>query len=253
MPAAFRASDAALVERWRAGDESAREIMMERHERLVHGLARRFAAWGEPYDDLAQVAWIGFLKSLARFDAERAENLSTYCAPFIIGELRRYFRDRVGVVRVPRPVSDLRTRVIRATAELTADGVGPTIPLLAEHLEVSVDEILEALQSDRARSAVSLSVVAESGAEDRGVPSTEDGYDEVEDRLVVGGALAVLDDRDRLVLRLRFTDDLSQSQIAARIGVSQMQVSRILRRACERLRDELGDSYDHRASIGVPG
>jgi RNA polymerase sigma-B factor len=245
MPATSRAaSDAALVERWRNGDEGARTILMERHERLVHGLARRFASWGEPYDDLAQVAWMGFLKSLARFDPERADNLSTYCAPFIIGELRRYFRDRVGAVRVPRPVSDLRTRVVRATAELTEDGVSPSIPRLAEHLGATVEDILEALQSDRARHAVSLSAVGEGDDEDRGVPSTEGGYEAVEDRLLVGGALDVLDDRDRLVLHLRFVEDRSQSEIAVRIGVSQMHVSRLLRRACERLREEFGDGFD---------
>jgi len=251
MPATSRATDAALVERWRNGDEGARDILMERHERLVHGLARRFAAWGEPYDDLAQVAWIGFLKSLARFDPERADNLSTYCAPFIIGELRRYFRDRVGAVRVPRPVSDLRTRVVRATAELTEDGVSPSIPRLAEHLGTSVEEVLEALQSDRARHAVSLSAVNDGDAEDRGVPSTEGGYEDVEDRLLVGSALDVLDDRDRLVLHLRFAEDLSQSEIAVRIGVSQMHVSRLLRRACERLREELGDAFDEGSPLGA--
>ena len=83
----------------------------------MHGLARRFASWGEPYDDLAQVAWVGFLKCLDRFDTERGVALSTYCAPYIIGELRRYFRDRVAAVHIPRPVSDLRTRVTRAAGE----------------------------------------------------------------------------------------------------------------------------------------
>jgi RNA polymerase sigma-B factor len=245
MPASARASDPeiVLVECWRAGDERARDILIARHERLVHGLARRFASWGEPYDDLAQVAWVGFLKCLDRFDTERGVALSTYCAPYIIGELRRYFRDRVAAVHIPRPVSDLRTRVTRAAEELTnREGQSPSIPRLAEYLEVTVEEVLEAIQSDRARTAVSLSALdADGESEDRGVPVNESGYDEVEARLFVAGALDTLDDRDRLVLRLRFEEGLSQSEIAARIGISQMHVSRLLRRACDRIRDELGE------------
>ena len=245
MQASARASDPEilLVERWRAGDERARDILIARHERLVHGLAHRFASWGEPYDDLAQVAWVGFLKCLDRFDTTRGVALSTYCAPYIIGELRRYFRDRVAAVHIPRPVSDLRTRVTRAADELTnRDCQSPSIPRLAEYLEVTVEEVLEAIQSDRARTAVSLSALdADGEAEDRGVPIEEAGYEEVEARLFVAGALDTLDDRDRLVLRLRFEEGLSQSEIAARVGISQMHVSRLLRRACERIRDEIGE------------
>ena len=146
-------------------------------------------------------------------------------------------------MHIPRPVSDLRTRVTRAAEELTnREGQSPSIPRLAEYLEVTVEEVLEAIQSDRARTAVSLSALdADGEAEDRGVPVDESGYDEVEARLFVAGALDTLDDRDRLVLRLRFEEGLSQSEIAARIGISQMHVSRLLRRACERIRDELGD------------
>jgi RNA polymerase sigma-B factor len=149
----------------------------------------------------------------------------------------------VAAVHIPRPVTDLRTRVTRAAEELTnREGQSPSIQRLAEYLEVSVEDVLEAVQSDRARTAVSLSALDVDGeTEDRGVPVDESGYEEVEARLFVADALETLDDRDRLVLRLRFEEGLSQSEIAARIGISQMHVSRLLRRACDRIRDELGE------------
>ena len=224
-------------------DPQLRAALVERYLPLARSIARRYARGAEPLDDLFQVASVGLIKALDRFDPARGVAFSSFAVPTIAGELRRYFRDRVAAVHIPRPVTDLRTRVTRAAEELTnREGQSPSIQRLAEYLEVSVEDVLEAVQSDRARTAVSLSALDVDGeTEDRGVPVDEAGYDEVEARLFMADALETLDDRDRLVLRLRFEEGLSQSEIAARIGISQMHVSRLLRRAFEKIRDELGE------------
>jgi RNA polymerase sigma-B factor len=238
--------DALLIRRWQEdGDTNARDMVIERYDRLIRALAHRFTAWGEPFDDLVQVAWVAALKCMDRFDPDRGIQFSSYLTPFVVGELRRYFRDKVSAVHIPRPVLELRTRVNRAIEELTrTQGASPSIPQLAEYLEVSVEDVLEAVQSDRARIAVSLSPAPEDEDDGRAVPAEEIGYDQVDASLAVASAVHVLDDRDRAILHLRFEEGLSQSAIASRMGISQMHVSRLLRRACEKLRTALHDSED---------
>jgi len=237
------APDELLIRRWRDdGDPEARRLLMQRHEGLVRSLAARFASWGEPFDDLLQVAWIGMLKALDRFEPERGLLFTTYATPTIVGELRRHFRDRTWAVHVPRSIQDLRPRVNRAIEGLSGDlGRSPTIAEIAERSGVSDEEVLEVIHSERARTATSLSAPAGGDESTFDVADDESGYGRVEAQVLLEAAVHTLDERDRRILALRFGHGLSQSQIAAEIGISQMHVSRLLRRAFERLREQLGE------------
>jgi RNA polymerase sigma-B factor len=236
-------ADEQLVRRWRdEGDPEARRALMQRHEGLVRSLAARFTSWGEPFDDLLQVAWIGMLKALDRFEPERGLLFTTYATPTIVGELRRHFRDRTWAVHVPRSIQDLRPRVNRAIEALSGElGRSPTIAEIAERSGVGDEEVLEVIHSERARTATSLSAPAGGDEAALDVADGESGYDRVEAHVLLEAAVHTLDERDRRILALRFGHGLSQSQIAAEIGISQMHVSRLLRRAFERLREELGE------------
>jgi len=241
-------SDRALIERWqRNGDSDARNELVQRYRGLVRAIALRFASRGEPVDDLVQVAWIGMLKAVDLFDLCREVEFSTYATPTITGEIKRHFRDRTWMLRVPRPVQELRTKVHQAIDDLTAgNGAAPTVAQLAEHLDVDEEAVLEALQSDAAKTASPLDIRDDDGESPRGHdPGTFDhGYEECEARMLVGSALDGLPERERLILKLRFEDGLTQSQIATRIGISQMHVSRLLRRSLETLRECVGDVAD---------
>lgn len=240
------ASDRVLIARWQEGqDDEARRLMVARYEGLVRSIAYRYAAWGEPADDLAQVGWVALLKALDRFDLSRDVQFSTYASPTIVGEIRRHYRDRTWLIHVPRAVQELRSRVNLATSVLSREGRSPSTNELAEYLDVSPDEILEAIHSECARHPSSIS--QRRGDDDAPsaleIPADERGFDEIEARMLLDGSLGLLSERDRTIVSLRFGDGLTQSQIAARVGISQMHVSRILRAATETLRahlDEIG-------------
>jgi RNA polymerase sigma-B factor len=233
-----------LIRRWqRSHDPAARRELMQRNEALVRSLAARFTPWGEPFDDLLQVGWIGMLKALDRFDPERGIAFPTYAAPTVVGEIRRHFRDRTWAVHVPRSIQDLRPSVNRTIAQLSSElGRAPTVGEVAGRLGIGEEEVLDVLHSERARTAASLSVPL--GDRDDlaiEVADEERGYAQAEATALLSRAVAALDERDRYILVLRFVHGLSQSQIAAEIGISQMHVSRLLRRSFARLRAGLGD------------
>jgi len=240
-----------LWRRWRdQADQSAREELLHRYMPFARGLATRYRYGREPFDDLLQVAHLGLLNAIDRFDPARGTSFRSYAAPTILGELKRYFRDRVWTVRVPRGAHDLLGRIGPAISRLTADlQRSPSVPEIAELLEVDREEVLDALEAGHSRRALSLDGAhneEEDGGEEAAlldlVGNEDPGFARVDDRLAVSAALPFLDARQREVLRLRFVEDLSQTEIAERIGCSQMQISRILRRTFEQIREAAAES-----------
>ena len=235
-------ADYALLMRYRnGGDDVAREELVERFLPLARQLARRYARPNEPIDDLFQVASMGLLKAIDRFDPERGNAFSTFAVPTIVGELKRYFRDTGWAVHVPRPIQERIGQVNRAINELSRDrGRSPSPHELAQRIGASVEEVLEALEAAKAFDAVSLDMPR--GSDDDGsayadtVGEHDARFEMVEYSAVIEPTMAALPDRDRLILRLRFERDLTQSEIAERLGISQMHVSRIIRRSLDRLR-----------------
>jgi RNA polymerase sigma-B factor len=223
----------------RMPDPDARDEIATRFVPFAEYLARRFVGRGEAIEDLTQVATIGLLNAIDRFDPDRGVQFSTYAAATIVGELKRHFRDKGWSLRVPRRLQELAVRVNRALPELTQTlGRSPTIPELAEHLEVGTDEIAEAMDAVQAYSAASLD--APSG-EDAKSPIDSLGDDDpsiarLDEWSTIAPAVAELSPRDRRVLFLRFFRGLTQSEIADDVGVSQMHVSRILTQTIEKLR-----------------
>ena len=244
-PAPGRArADAELLARYRAGDESVREDVIERFLPLARQLARRYARGNEPLDDLFQVASVGLLKAIDRYDPARGFAFSTFAVPTIVGELKRYFRDTGWAVHVPRPIQDRIVQINRAMTTLAKDlGRSPTTAEIAAVLGCSVEDVVEAIEAAGAYDAVSLETPrnSEDGSGNGGsyaetVGAEDRGYEMVEYAAAIAPAMNAMPPRDRLILRLRFEDDLTQSEIAARLGISQMHVSRIIRRSLARLR-----------------
>jgi RNA polymerase sigma-B factor len=234
----------ALIEDYRAGNEQARDALVERYMPLVRSLAGRYAGRGEPQEDLVQVGSIGLLLAIERFDTSREVQFTTYAVPTIVGEIQRHFRDRAWALHVPRRMKELSVRLSRVTQARTAElGRAPTIAELAEATGAPEDEVVEALQTAEAYSTRSLSQPLGGGADDdtmQDVLGTHDqGFDDVENSVFVEAGLAALDERERRIVELRFLDGLTQSEIAARIGISQMHVSRLLRRALYTMRGRL--------------
>ena len=213
---------------------------------LVRSLARRYSYRGEQLEDLVQIGAIGLIKAIDRFDVNRGVELTTYATPNIIGEIKRHFRDKGWAVRVPRGLQELNIQLSRLIEELTVQlGRSPTIPELAKAAEVEEEEVLEALESGRAYSSLSLSAGA-AGGDDEGeldplesIGTEEHQYEVSEDRAVLAPGFRVLDERERKILHLRFFDGLTQSQIAQQVGISQMHVSRLIRRSLEKIREEI--------------
>jgi RNA polymerase sigma-B factor len=240
-------SDKALLRRYHEqGDLAAREQLIEQYMSLVRSLARRYSYRGEQLEDLVQIGAIGLIKAIDRFDVNRGVELTTYATPNIIGEIKRHFRDRGWAVRVPRGLQELNIQLSRLIEELTvSNGRSPTIPELAKAAGVTDEEVLEALESGRAYSSLSLS--AGSGGHDEdgeldpleSLGTEEHQYEVSEDRAVLAPGFRVLDERERQILHLRFFEGLTQSQIAQQVGISQMHVSRLIRRALEKIRDEI--------------
>jgi RNA polymerase sigma-B factor len=221
-----------------------RDELVEMHLPLVEYLARRFRNRGEPLDDLVQVATIGLIKSVDRFDTERGVEFSTYATPTIVGEIKRHFRDKGWAIRVPRRLQELKLSLTKATAELAQEqGRSPTVAELAGRLGMSEEEVLEGLESANAYAAVSLD--APEGSEEAGsaVADSLGEYDEALERVEYREALKPLLDqlpvREKKILMLRFFGNMTQSQIATQLGISQMHVSRLLARTLVQLREGL--------------
>lgn len=241
-PSRGRVEPLELFKRWRQDkDQSAREELVERFLPLARKLAWRYSGAHEPFDDLFQVASYGLLKALDRFDPERGNAFTSFAVPTIVGELKRYFRDLGWSAHVPRGAQVLAMKIQRAQEELTSStGRSPTVQDLAQYMELSVDDVLEGLEAAAAHHAASLDVPTDDG--DDGTVTLagtfaveETGFTLVEDSQTVAAALQTLTERERHVLLLRFFEDRTQSEIAAALGVSQMQISRILRGAIGRL------------------
>ena len=258
--AAVGENDKALLRRYHEeGDLQAREQLIEQYMSLVRSLARRYSYRGEQLDDLVQIGSIGLIKAIDRFDLERGVELTTYATPNIIGEIKRHFRDRGWAVRVPRGLQELNVQLSKIVEQLTVQlSRSPTIPELAKAAGVEEEEVLEALESGRAYSSLSLSTGG--GSEDgedldplESLGEIEHQYEVSEDRAVLAPGFKVLDERERQILHLRFFEGLTQSQIAQQVGISQMHVSRLIRRALEKIRDEIAaDELDpNRAPIGM--
>jgi RNA polymerase sigma-B factor len=233
-----------LFVRWRVeGDRSAREALAEHYLPLAYKLARRYQGAREPIGDLRQVAAVGLLKSIDRFDVERPNGFVSYAIPSILGELRRYFRDCGWSVHVPRGAQEMALKVEAARRELDAKHTAVTAVLIAEYLELTVEEVSEALEANNAHHAGSLDAPTDDGEESLSIGSTIGSLDPAfaiaEKGADLARASSVLSEREREVLALRFNADMTQSEIGSQLGVSQMQVSRILRRALERLADEM--------------
>jgi RNA polymerase sigma-B factor len=234
-----------LLEAHRAGDATARDRIVERYMPLVRSVASRYGGRGEPLEDLVQVGAIGLVLAIERFDVERGTQFTTYAVPTIVGEIQRHFRDRAWAVHVPRRMKELSLRLTRTIESATADlGRAPTIAELAETIGIDEDEVVEALETYHAYSTRSLSQPLGPGGSDEEtmedvLGETESGYDEVEDGVLVEAGLSALDARERAIIEMRFFEGLTQSEIAARIGISQMHVSRLLRRALVTMRGRL--------------
>ena len=227
--------------------ETARDALVHLHMPLVEHCARRFRNRGEPFEDLVQVGTIGLIKSIDRFDTDRGVEFSTYATPTIIGEIKRYFRDKGWAIRVPRRLQELRMQIGSATAELTQKlGRSPTPRELAENIGCTVEEIVEGIESSNAYSTLSLD--ASDDSEDAGVSmldalgADDENLEHVEIRESIKPLLDRLDPREKRILLLRFFKNMTQTQIAEEIGVSQMHVSRLLNRTLEQLRASLEDS-----------
>jgi RNA polymerase sigma-B factor len=234
-----------LMRRYREqGDLLARKQLIEQHMPLVHSLARRYANRGEPLEDLVQIGAIGLIKAVDRFDPNRGVALTTYAMPTIIGEIKRHFRDRGWAVRVPRGLQELSMRLARILEQLTVElERSPTIAELARAAGVGEEEVLEAIESSRAYASVPLSTQSEGDDEEdalAGFGASDPGYEVSEDRAVLAPGLATLDERERRIILLRFYAGLTQTQIAQRVGISQMHVSRLIRRALEKIRSVIG-------------
>jgi RNA polymerase sigma-B factor len=243
-PAQARArEDRRLLNRYHHdGDNAARDELVERFLPLARQLARRYQRGNEPLDDLVQVASIGLVKAVDRFDPERGTAFSSYAVPTILGELKRYFRDVGWAVHVPRGMQERVMTVNQAIAKLSREsGRSPTAAEVAQEIGESPELVLEAMEASIAYDAVSLDTPRTSEEEGgdtyaETMGAIDERFELVEYTSAIGPTIRALPERDRLVLKLRFEDDLTQLEIAEQIGVSQMHVSRLIRRALKRLR-----------------
>jgi RNA polymerase sigma-B factor len=232
-----------LIRYHEAGDAKAREELVERFLPLARQLARRYQRQNEPLDDLMQVASMGLVKAIDRFDPERGTAFSTYAVPTILGELKRYFRDSGWAVHVPRGMQERVMKLDQASQELHRRlGRSPSATELAQELDLSSEEVLEAMEAASAYDAISLEEQRSESSDPQeptyadSLGREEERYELVEYGATIAPTMKALSERERMILHLRFVEDLTQSEIADRIGVSQMHVSRLIRRALARLR-----------------
>src|ERR687884_1061880 len=223
------------------GDMRARDQLAEEMLPLARALAGRYTGRGEPLDDLVQVACVGIMKAIEGFDLARDVRFSSYATPTVLGEIKRHFRDRTWAMRVPRGMQELQLEVAKKRDQLTGElGRSPTVQELAEAVDAPFEEVLATIQSSSARRTRSLEEPTGDDvtlADSLGDHDPE--LDRAEMRALLDGAFGVLSERDREVLRLRFELDMTQTEIADRIGVSQMQVSRLIRQSLARLRMDI--------------
>lgn len=249
------ADERELLRRWRhEGDRDARARLAELMLPFVRSVARRYANRGESLEDLVQVGSIGLLKAIDRFDLDRGVKLTSFAEPNISGEIKRHFRDRGWSVHVSRDVQELSARVARATEVYGSHhGRSPSVAELAEHLDVTEERVVEALLGARSYTSASLNERDEDGAEpiDR-LPSAGDDYSAADRRMLIEEAASALQPRERVIVLLRYHQGLTQREIAARVGISQMHVSRLLRRSIERMREQLTeDGRDRGVNIAA--
>ena len=225
-----------------------RDELVEEHMPLVIYLARRFSGRNEPMNDLVQVGAIGLIKAIDRFDPDRGLEFSTFATPTILGEIKRHFRDTGWLIHVPRRAQELQTTLNSARAELSQElGRAPTVSELAERIEVDEDIVVEALDAARAYSGGPIEVLAAPGEtvpEHPVLGVVDEGFEQVEQRAILHDAIATLPEAEREILLLRFVANKTQTEIAAVVGVSQMQVSRLVARGLKRLRETLDASAD---------
>jgi RNA polymerase sigma-B factor len=245
---ATAAGSAELFNRWRRyADRRARDELIERFLPLARKLARRYIPSSEPYEDLAQVASLGLVKAVERFDPDRGYAFTSFAVPTIVGELKRYFRDAGWALHVDRGAQERARKVIDAQQKITAQtGRPPTVGELSQYLEVSEEEVLDGLQTAEAYDAVSLDAPLQNDADGstsrlEAIGNEDDRLELVNVQATIFAAAKHLPQRERQILFLRFNEDLTQTEIAERVGVSQMQVSRLLRKSLQRLRDLTDD------------
>ncbi|WP_396027493.1 SigB/SigF/SigG family RNA polymerase sigma factor [Actinoplanes sp. TBRC 11911] len=228
-----------------------REQVIEAWLPLAQHLARRYNGRGEPADDLYQVAALGMIKAVDRFDASRGIEFTAFAIPTIVGEVKRHFRDRTWAVRVPRRLQELRLAISGANNDLNQTlGRAPTVADIAAHLKITEEEVLEGLEGGRAYTATSLSApVNDEGAIELSdtLGEIDANFELTENRASLPSAMATLDDRERAIVKLRFYGEMSQSEIGEKLGISQMHVSRLLARAVRKLRVQLMDEPVRRA------
>jgi|1186.fasta_scaffold109642_2 RNA polymerase sigma-B factor len=235
--------DAELLRRYASTrDPRLHEQLVERFLPLARHAAARYMRSGEPFEDLVQIACEGLLKALSRFDPERSSSFAAYALPTMRGELRRYFRDRGWMVRPPRDLQERTLRVERTIEDLSGRlGRPPTVPEVAAALEIEDEDVLEALEAGGGRRAISFSAPwgrgdGEDDVLEDGLGDADDGFERADTRMLLDALAQVLDTRERRVLHLRFHHDLTQAEIGQTLGISQMQVSRVLRAALAKLR-----------------
>jgi RNA polymerase sigma-B factor len=232
-----------LFVRWQQDrDERARDALVRRFMPLARSLARRYGRSSEPFEDLLQVASLGLLKALDRYDVDRGHSFASFAVPTILGEMRRYFRDSGWAVHVPRGAQERALKVRDAQERLANDrGHAPTVNQLAEYLELGTEDVIDALQALQSYETLSLDA-PRPGADGEAVSygdsvgADDERFELVELDVTVSAVLRHIAPRERLILRMRFVEDLTQTEIAERVGISQMQVSRLLRRSLEQLR-----------------
>ena len=239
----------ALLRAWHEhGDGAARAELAERMLPLARSLARRYVGKGEPLEDLEQVASLGLLKAIDRFDVSRDVRFATFAVPTIAGELKRHFRDRGWMLRVPREIQELSARVVRAREALTRElGRSPTVDEVSGALGAGVEQVLEALRAADAYRMMSLDEPLADGAGAlEAIGGDDAGYELAEHRVMLRRGLDGLGAREREILRLRYYEGLTQREIARAVGVSQMHVSRLIRRSIDAMRDSI-EPYAHAA------
>jgi RNA polymerase sigma-B factor len=224
-----------------------RAELAKRFMPLARRLASRYAGGAEPFDDLLQVASVGLIKAIDRYEPERGTTFSTFAVPTILGELKRHFRDRGWSIRVPREIQERILKVEKAMAEMPASlGRSATVADVGQKLDLTDEEVLEAMHASQGHHSLSLDVSPTVDGEEptplrERIGHEELGYETVEYGAAIAPALNEISERDRKILHLRFVEDLTQREIAAQVGISQMHVSRILRTTLERLRREVAD------------
>ncbi len=225
-------------------DPAVREQLVEQYAALVHSLARRFAGRGEPLEDLEQVGYLGLIAAIDRFEPELGLEFTTFATPTILGEIKRYFRDKSWAVRVPRRLQETYTKVVRVQEELAQQlGRSPSVAEIARRLELEPEDVLQALEAGPAHRAVSLDGPAPGGDEggemgDR-IGQEDENLSRIELRQLLGSAMRHLTAREQEIMILRFVEELPQTEVARRLGISQMHVSRLQRAALEQLKKEM--------------